>query len=195
MRRHAEDLARLGAVEGVDAGAESEIDGHQQCLADGDAGLDGGHYGQRARVGHDRRQHLRPDDVVDVRVAPAMAGIERADVDQLLQRGLAHRRRRGISIPEDPGRGEVQLGRGGRRLQRRSVLFRQVVAVDDDRLGPVRIDRLRCDPRRLQDRLDLLPFHSTVRLKVADGPATTDQLLELHAQSPLDPRSMSSGPR
>jgi hypothetical protein len=66
-------------------------------------------------------------------------------------------------------------------LEGLAVLRGHVVAIDDDRLRPVRIDRLRAERRRLEDALDLRPLDGTVGLVVANRPPQTDDLLEFHA--------------
>src|SRR5258705_9438525 len=58
-----------------------------------------------------------------------------------------------------------------------------IIAIDDDRLRPLRIDRLRAEPRRLGDGLDLSPSRRDGTAGNGDRPPETDDLLEFRARA------------
>src|SRR5580700_3101237 len=113
-------------------------------------------------------------------MTPSMGGVERADIDQLLEPRLRTFVRAHIREGIDVDRRELDVESGDRSLDGVEGLARNIVANHHDRLQKSRVHRARGEARSLQHDLDFFAFDLTPRLEVSDGAAAANYFFKFH---------------
>ncbi len=109
-----------------------------------------------------------------------MAGVDRPDVDELLQALLGSVPVGHVAVEEDVDGGEVGRHLRRRRLQLLEDAGLELVAQHHHGLDVIGVDRPGRPVGRLQHHLDLLVLDGALGLEVPDAAPTADDLLELH---------------